>query len=198
MFVMVILQNVPYIFFCKKNKHRPVGWKSGGTGFNPSGACKLLAMAMSSWESSWEKSIMGPMAGQPTYPSKIKAWTLPAWLRETAPLIRPGYFSGRGTLGRVGWSAIKMVRLFFWGSWTSWSWGPSWLGKGSCPSYHQCSCKIHPPRRTIVSIMKNFRTEDSTRKKLSCWHSCSLESWISWMILLARCQGWFLVVRGGR
>ena len=33
------------------------------------------------------KNIMGPMAGQPTYPSKIKA-------RETTPLIRPGYFSG--------------------------------------------------------------------------------------------------------
>lgn len=60
------------------------------------------------------KNIMGPMAGQPTYPSKIKAWTLPAWLRETTPLGL--YFSGRGTLGRVAWSAIKWSGCFVGGA----------------------------------------------------------------------------------
>jgi len=69
---MVIFQNVPYIFFCKKNKHRPVGWKSGGTGFNPSGACKLLAMAMSSWESSWEKTSWVPWLVNLPTPRKLR------------------------------------------------------------------------------------------------------------------------------
>ena len=56
----------------KKKKHRPVGWKSGGTGFNPSGACKLLAMAMSSWESSWEKTSWVPWLVNLPTPRKLR------------------------------------------------------------------------------------------------------------------------------
>lgn len=189
------------------------------------------------------------MAGQPTHPSKIKAWTLPAWLRETTPLGL--YFSGRGTLGRVAWSAIKWSGCFVGGAELLGVGVP--VGWGKVHALHTINVHVKSihlhflgckslsftrsllvfvalgyfegpfaccfpeefmnvyvyiythsfsnlkflrnksllARRTIVSIMKNFSTEDSTRKKLWCWHCCSLESWIY--------HGWYCwhLVKGG-